>query len=178
MQQIGRLRFKRANESWLITENPWNAGKTDVGSVGGLGAILIVNFDKRVAKKLCIIILLHFELISFRFHFGKTWQVIILMILGFLDVSITPKANSCWLRINQMTQKNSRKKSESPAKNMFRNLKVLEIEYFQDFEKDRRQTNQKFRFMNYWRSWIWDQYLPMKPARGPKQCFSPNSSWL
>ena len=37
---------------------------------------------KRIAQKLRIIILLHFGLVTFRFHFGETRKVIISMIFG------------------------------------------------------------------------------------------------
>ena len=43
----------------------------DLGS-GGLGGHFAVNFMRRIAQKLRIIILLHFGIITLRFHFGKT----------------------------------------------------------------------------------------------------------
>ena len=45
-------------------------------------SISIVNVKKRVARKLHQIILLHFGLVSFRFHFGETRQPIISMAFG------------------------------------------------------------------------------------------------
>ena len=50
-------------------ENPGNPGTNlDVGSGG---AIPIVNFIKRLAQRLRIIILFHFGLVTFRIHFPK-----------------------------------------------------------------------------------------------------------
>ena len=53
----------------------------DLGGVVWV-AISIVEFKKRVTRKLRRIILLHFELVSFRFHLGKTRVVIICMFFG------------------------------------------------------------------------------------------------
>ena len=53
---------------------------SDLGSGGIWGAIFNVNFDKRVAQKLRRIIMLHFGLVTFRLHFGKTWKVFFFMI--------------------------------------------------------------------------------------------------
>ena len=47
----------------------------------------------RVAQKLRRLILLHFGLIVFRIHFGKTRKPFIFMIFRFLGVSMTPKTN-------------------------------------------------------------------------------------
>ena len=46
-----------------------------------------------MARKRRITILLHFGRVTFRFYFGKIRDVFIFMIFGFLDVSMTPKAN-------------------------------------------------------------------------------------
>ena len=44
-----------------------------------LGVICVVSFKKRLARKLCRIILLYFGLITFRFHFRKTRKPFIVM---------------------------------------------------------------------------------------------------
>ena len=60
-----------------------NSEKNPVlGPGGSEGAILTVNFEKRVARKLRRIILLHLRLITFGFHFGKTRKPFICMIFG------------------------------------------------------------------------------------------------
>ncbi len=54
------------------TLNLWNfetLRKSDLGSMGVWGAISIVNMMKRIAQKLRRIILLHFGLVTFRFHY-------------------------------------------------------------------------------------------------------------
>ena len=62
-------------------KNPGKCGKhLDVGSGGGgLGAIFTERFRKRVARKLRIIILLHFGLVTFRTLFPEDPKVIIFM---------------------------------------------------------------------------------------------------
>ena len=56
------------------------------------GGHFTVHFKLWTAQKLLRrIILLHFGLVTFRFHFGKTRQVFILGILWLLDVTMTPK---------------------------------------------------------------------------------------
>ena len=62
-----------------ILEKLWILG---LGGLGGWGVIFIVNIIKRIARKLSIIILLHFGLVTFRIHFGKTREPIIFMVLG------------------------------------------------------------------------------------------------
>ena len=64
-------------------ENPGNPGQiVRLGSEGLLGAIFIVNIIKRIAPKLHRIILLHFGLVTFRIHFGKTLNPLIFMVFG------------------------------------------------------------------------------------------------
>ena len=43
------------------------------------GAIFTVNFEVWIAQELCITILLHFGLVTLRFHFPQIEKVIILM---------------------------------------------------------------------------------------------------
>ena len=51
-----------------------------LGSEGGWGAIFTLNFNTRVAQKLCRIIQLRFGLIAFRSHFPRIRKVFIFMI--------------------------------------------------------------------------------------------------
>ena len=56
--------------SRLPIENPANPGTNpDLESGGGWGDIVIVNIIERIAQKLHLIILLHFQLVTFRIHF-------------------------------------------------------------------------------------------------------------
>ena len=50
--------------------------------LGGLEVISFVNIMKRIAQKLRKTILLHFGLVTFRFHYWKTRKVIICMVSG------------------------------------------------------------------------------------------------
>ena len=55
------------------TCSPINLAKNlDFGSRGSDGAIFILNIITRIANKLLIIFPLHFGLIAFRFHYGRT----------------------------------------------------------------------------------------------------------
>ena len=45
--------------------------------------ISVVNIWERIAKKLCIIILLRFGLVTFRFHYRRTRKPLTFMIWGF-----------------------------------------------------------------------------------------------
>ena len=74
-------------------------------------AIFIVN-PKKYAQKLRRIILLHFRLVTFRFNFGKTRKVIILMIFGLFGVSTPPKTNYVLSLESQNYSNNSRTNPE------------------------------------------------------------------
>ena len=74
----------------------------DLG-LGGLGAIFIVSFKKRVPQKLRRIILRHFGLVTFRFHSGKTRKRFIFMVVGSPEVSMTPETNCFQLWRHQDT---------------------------------------------------------------------------
>ena len=72
-------------------------------------AIFIVNFEKRVAQKLRRIILLHFGLVTFRIHFGRTRKPLVFVILDLVDMSMAPKTNYLKLWRHQITPNNPRK---------------------------------------------------------------------
>ena len=68
----------------------------------GLGVAFTVNIIKRIAGKLRRIILLHFGLVTCRFHYGRSRKLLIFMILGFSDVSMTPQ-NQYYLSLKAPT---------------------------------------------------------------------------
>ena len=49
----------------------------------------IVNVIKRLAEKLRSITLVHFGLVTVRFHYGRNLKPLIFMISGFSEVSMT-----------------------------------------------------------------------------------------
>ena len=59
-----------AQGSWLMPQGSWLNAKNNLAL--GPRAIFMVNTGKRIAGKLCRIILLHFGLVTFRFHYWKT----------------------------------------------------------------------------------------------------------
>ena len=67
--------------------------KATLGSGGVWGSIFIVSSLKRITRKLRRNILLHFGLITFRFHYWKALKPLIFMISDLVDVSMTPKTN-------------------------------------------------------------------------------------
>ena len=85
----GKSREIRANPEQIQENSSLGSGWS-----GGIwGAMSTVNLKKRMAQKLRRIIPLHFGLVAFRSHFGKTLKPFIFMISGFLDVSTTSKTN-------------------------------------------------------------------------------------
>ena len=73
-----------------IIENPRKHIK---GILYYVWVIFIVNIMKRIGQKLRIIILLHFGLITFRFHYRRSRTTLIFMILKFSDASMTPQTS-------------------------------------------------------------------------------------
>ena len=71
--------------------------------------LFMVNLWNRYAKKLRNIILLRFELITFRFAYTRTRKSLISMISGLSDVSVSPKTNIIYPWSPQDTQHNPRK---------------------------------------------------------------------
>ena len=71
-------------------------------------AIFMVNMWKRIPQRLRGVILLHFGLVTFRFHYGRTPKPLMIMIFGFLDVSMTPKTNMIYLWRHQKISNNVR----------------------------------------------------------------------
>ena len=64
---------------------------------GNCWVVYMVSLWKRYGKKLWSIILLQFELITFRFAYGRTLKPLIVMMLGFSDVSLSPQTNIIYL---------------------------------------------------------------------------------
>ena len=58
----------------------------------GPGAIVTVTFIASLAQKLRRIVLLQLGRETFRFHFGNP-KVIIVMIFGFVDATMSPETN-------------------------------------------------------------------------------------
>ena len=59
-----------------------NPGKLADLRSRGSGVMFMINLNKRAAQKLRSILLLHFGLVTFRFHFRKTRKPFIFMIVG------------------------------------------------------------------------------------------------
>ena len=112
--------MKEHNMNMKPRENPGNLRIWHLGVLGG--GICIVNFKKRVARKLHRIILLHFGLVTFRFHSGRTLKPLMFMISDLVDVSMTHNTNVIHLRRHQDTSNNLRK-----SQNVFRNMKCGHI---------------------------------------------------
>ena len=72
-------------------ENQEKTSKNPIATCLRFETFCMVNLWKRYALKLRSIILLQFELIPFRFAYGRTPKPIISMISGFLNVSFLPK---------------------------------------------------------------------------------------
>ena len=80
-----------------------------------MGATFLVNMIKRIAGKLRRIILLHFGLVTFRFHYGEPPEKIVLaMISGFLDVFMTPQT-----KYVNFGDPNSLQKDQETSRNVF-----------------------------------------------------------
>ena len=79
--------FQRTNFSRRLERNRVSWG------LWALGAMFTVSFKKRVVRKLRIIILLHFGLVTFRSRYGEDRNPFIVMIFAFLYVPMTPKTN-------------------------------------------------------------------------------------
>ena len=93
--------------SIVVLQGLYNGYKTNSGFgvwvIGG--AILIVSFNKSMAQKLGIIILLHIRSVTCRFNFGKTRKVIMFMIFWFGDVSMTPKTDYVYVGYTKVLQR-------------------------------------------------------------------------
>ena len=74
----------------------------DLGSGGSWEPFFNINSNKRIAQKLRRIILLHFGLMTFHFHFPKNQKVLKFMIFGPSD----PKTNYLWLWLCRITSNN------------------------------------------------------------------------
>ena len=116
-------------------------------------------FMKRIARKFRWIILLHLGVATFRFHFGKTLKPLVFMIVGFSDVSMTPKTDIIYLWRNQSAENNSRKNP-----NRFRAISLLQISSFGNRQfwkcRKRRAKIPTIRLISSWKSWAWYQYFP------------------
>ena len=122
----------------ISMENLGKSGKkSDFGSGGVLGAIFIVNIMKRIVQKLCRTILLHFGLVFFRIHFGKTKKVTISMFFGFGGLA-HDSPNQCYSSLETPGySKWFKKNPESFLLNiLFGNLRKLKIASFENVGTD------------------------------------------
>ena len=94
----------------------------------GVWSILTVKCMKRVAQKLCRMILLHLGLILFRFHCGKSPKP-----HHFHDFQIFGRVHDCQnqlilLEDTQNTSKNERKYQMCSTTSILGDLKILSIQ--------------------------------------------------
>ena len=90
-------------------ENPYKTGETLTFVIIVVCLpIRMVSLWKGYAKKLRSIILLQFELITFRIVYWKTLKPIISMVSGFLNVSLSPQTIYFYLWRDQDPPNNSR----------------------------------------------------------------------
>ena len=152
----------------LAQENPT---KNPVLGLGVWGTIFIVSFERRVARKLRNIILLHFGLVTFRFHFWKFRKVMSCIVFEFLEVSMPPATNYFYLWRDQMTPNSSRKNNKSLL--CFESQKVVNRTFWKVWKRQgpgspEDPSNVLLKVLKYlqesvnWTSWIWDQYLQEK----------------
>ena len=158
----GRLDFKEHQHRNLWWSPPsgalWGHYRGSVGDIEKVrfcgfflvGGIFSLNVNFWMAHKLCIIILLHGELVVFNFHFSKIQKVIIFMIVVFGELSMTPKANYCSLW------------------NCINTIWIISGESYvwkcsnlgnRKFRKDACRQILKIRVASFWKSWILEQYL-------------------
>ena len=71
----------------------WLCHPSDLVCSAVAGVLGQKNDIARMANKLRIINQLQFGRVAFRFHFGETRKPFLLMVSGFLEVSIGPKTN-------------------------------------------------------------------------------------
>ena len=89
-------------------------------------------------------------ILTFRFHYGKTRKPVMFMISGFLDVSMTPRTTQVHLWRHQDTSKKPRN-----PKSVLKNIILGNL-----IGKDGHRKVMKICLKNYWKSWLWDQYIP------------------
>ena len=118
--------------------NP-GAGKINNWGLGGVWRTsFTVDFIRRVARKLCRVVLAHFGPDPFRFHFGKPGKSRFSSFSDLVDVSTPP--NTSYLsnfEDTRMTPRNSRKNESFLEKIMCGHLNILDIEGFANLENAR-----------------------------------------
>ena len=89
---MSRLPVISCRKSGKSGETP-DFGSEGSGGGGG-GVMFILNVKKRVARKLHIMILLHFGLVAFNVHFPKKKEYhYVLFLSDLVDVPMTPNTN-------------------------------------------------------------------------------------
>ena len=119
---------------------------------------------KRYAQKLCNIVLLQFELITFRFHYWNTLKPIIFMISGFSDVSLSPKTIHFYLWRDQIPPNKSRNPKSFFGNIISLNITIWVSKMLKLVEKA-GAGNHADPSNCFWKSCIWDQYLPENMKR-------------
>ena len=123
---------------------------------------------KSIAGKLRRNILLHFGLVTFRFHYGRDRKPVIFMISGFSGVSLTPQTNTIYLWRHQDTSNNPKKPESFLTHIMLENINILEIDNVGSCGKERGRKIPNILNMGSISSReheietlaIWEQYLP------------------
>ena len=109
------------------------------------GFIFTVNVIKRIAIKLRRIILWHSGVITFRLHYGRDRKPFIVMISGFSDVPMTPKASIIYLWKHQDTPNYARSIRIIFKTTILENINMLKIHNFETFGKGGARQQMKIR---------------------------------
>ena len=104
----------------------------DLGSGEVWGTNFTLNFHKRVAQKLCIIVLLRLGLVTFGFHFGEIRKVFIFMIFGPSGHVHLPQ-NQLFLILDTP---NYSKQSTNKSRNVFGQSYYAKIPFLFAIQKD------------------------------------------
>ena len=112
-----------------------------------------------MAQKLHRVILLHFLLVTFRFMFGKTREIISFVFSDLADVTMTPNTNYLQLWRHQSISNNSRKAQPRFCKSSFWKSQNDGNLSCGNVGKDGNRLFLKIRLMSPDCWWLWDQYL-------------------
>ena len=114
---------------------------------------------KKIAQKLRRIILLHFRVLTFWIHFGKTRKVIVFMFVGLGGREHDSKTYIIYPWGHQDTSNNLRKTQDHFRKQICWGILKISESHFWNLWKYVCRNFLKFRLINSRRFWIWDQYL-------------------
>ena len=122
------------------------------------GGIFIGRFKKRVARKFHIIIVLHFGLLTFLYHFGKTRQPLIFMVFR-LGGSVHDSQHQLCIILETPIYSTSFSANHAPFLENDISVFFLEIDKFEDIGEDGDRQILKIRLIDSWKSWVWGQYV-------------------